>query len=294
MARTARPPSGTSAARHGEPYSTAPVARRDGRGDRMRAVRPRVRAAGPFPARLLPALQGQGRQKGRQGTDRRVRGVRQAVLHDGRQSPLLLRSVPFRGPAQIQPRVHAAVRGRPPEARHLRGAHKGVRGRPQGQGKGREGGAGAGAPAAAGRIRSRTSASRRAVRHGRMRAVRPRVRAVRPYGPFLLQAMHGKGRQGDRQGAARGLQGVRQGVLDDQSNRPLLLGCMPRSGQGSRQAREQPRAHGRPREAHPGGGAHQGEKGRPRRRRTRVMRAPARLGMPLPQEPASGPHLPIL
>ena len=243
-------------------YNRAFDARRDGGAVHVRAVRPQPCAARPRrPLRplQLPAMRGKGRREGRQDAARGMQGVRQEVLDYEPRPALLLGRVPRRRQAAPRPGVHAQVHGRPREARRNYGPHEGRRCGPQGQGEGREAAAAAAHAAAGGpqcRARAAPRGSRRAVH---MQDVRPQLCDVRPHPPFLLQAMHGQGRQGGRKGLARKVRRVRQGILRDPFGRPLLLGCVQRRRQEPLRPRAQAQARSRTREARrragPRGGA---------------------------------------
>ena len=118
-------------------------------------------------------------------------------------------------------------------------------------------GGGRGAPSR--QFNSMELSARRDGRDGSVQDMRPRHCTGRPRPPpRLLQAVQGQGRRGDRQGAARGLQGVRQAVLNENPHRPLLLGCVPRRRQAPRRRREPAQAHGRPQKARPKAGERKG------------------------------------
>ena len=194
----------------------------------MQAVRPRLCAVRGQVPRLLQRVHGQGRQGGRQAIQCGLQGVRQKVFRKDQHHPILLGRVPRRGGAQARPREHAAVPGRPREARRRAGANEGQCRGPKGQGE--EGAAEAGAWAAeACRPRHGTPAERRAGRQvAGLQAVRLRLRAVRRYRqPCILQEVHGQGRSRGRQGLAHPMRTVRQGVFRDPPPSPILLGCMP-------------------------------------------------------------------
>ena len=256
-----------------QPYNMAPAPRRNGRGDRLQPVRPQPCAARPRPRPppILRALRGQGRQGDRPSAARGLRGVRQEVFGEAHLGQVLLRSVPRRGRSPTKPRVRSAVHVRPRKVRHRPGALQGV-GRRQVRCRERRR-----EPAARG-TRCGEPAPNLAGEVGGMQAVRPQICAVRRrHQPRLLQAMHGKGRQGGYQGAARGLQGVRRKVLHVQPLRPILLRSVPRRGPAARQARERPQAQVRSRQARQGGGACGGAGRRPGRRRGGSPRAAARI-----------------
>ena len=262
-------------------YSAARAApARAGGYDRVRRVRPHVRAAQEQVAALLRLVQGPGGKRGGTGAPYAVQKVRGRVPDDEPLVPLLLGPVP-RGEARGRPRPSGARPGpgrRDGRVQHVRQAVPGAEPlRPLLLGRMPKGGVRAARRRAApaddswpgagyGRVpRLRPPARRRpGARHppvvllGRLPRGRPARQqprgdapahgrsdeARRAGGAHARDALPppGRGRRGPRK--ARAVRAVRHGVCDDRAQRPVLLGAVPK--EGGLGARPAPPRAGRP------------------------------------------------